>query len=235
MSQCLLTVFLLPHTFFNIQIAFWLCWWNTPTSQTEGDFCYITCQNGGCEGYLRSAPVDSPGCLSPSLMSWGLTYAHHINWFCCPLNSDSVWLVATTSRISERESLAVYSAGSFPVRLLPWLAVSLKATSPGRWPSLFSYPLPTSILLLLASGIITTLAVLSLWVPAQFLVFPVSYSLFINGPFVKLSLISQLERAICFLPGFWLMSIRKGVCESWEYLQKFVLHNLIYKFKESQC
>ena len=80
--------------------------------------------------------------------------------------------------------------------------MSLKATFSGRWPSLFSYPLPTSILLLLASGITTTLAVLSLWVPAQFLVFPVSYGLFINGPFVKLSLIRQLERAICFLPGF---------------------------------
>ena len=104
----------------------------------KDDFCYITCPNAGvcvcvcvcvCEGYLCSASVDPLGCLLPYLISWGLTYVHHINRFCCPLNSDSVWLVVTTSRISERESSAINSAGSFPARSLPWLAVSLKATS----------------------------------------------------------------------------------------------------------
>ena len=131
----------------------------------KDDFCYITCPNAGvcvcvcvcvyvCEGYLCSASVDPLGCLLPYLISWGLLYVHHINRFCCPLNSDSVWLVVTTSRISEGESLA----------LLCWLlscqvpAMNSCVTEGDiwQWPSLFSYPLPTSVLLLLALGITTT-------------------------------------------------------------------------------
>ena len=179
----------------------------------------------GCEGDLCSASVASLGCLLPYLISWGLTYVHHIGRFSCPLNSDSIWLVATTSRISERESLALHPAGSPPSGHCQISCVSEGDVS---WQLALPVQLlsPNFCLLLLALGMITTLAALSLWVLAQFLVFPVSFRLFRNGPFVKLSLISQLERAICFLPGLWLMSIRKGVCEGWESLQKFVLKNL---------
>lgn len=107
MSQCLLNVFLFPKHSSTYKLFSSSADETLPTPKLKGDFCYITCLNGGCEGDLCSASVDSLGCLLPYLISWGLTYVHRINRFCRPLNFDSVWLVATTSRISERESLTI--------------------------------------------------------------------------------------------------------------------------------
>lgn len=93
----------------------------------KGDFHSISCRSGGevGDGYLCSASLDPLSHLLPCLISWGLTCIRCISRFSCPLDSDSVWPVVTTGRISERGRLDIYSAGSFPARLLPWLAVSL--------------------------------------------------------------------------------------------------------------
>lgn len=93
--------------------------------------------------------MDSFICLSrssqshflPCSVSWGLTYINLIYEFVCPLDSGLVWSVEVTGKISEGDTVWIF------ILQIPFCQVTtiicvtlLKATSPDRGPSLFSYP-----------------------------------------------------------------------------------------------
>lgn len=93
--------------------------------------------------------MDSFICLSrssqspflPCSVSGGLTYINLIYEFFCPLDSGLVWPVEITGKISEGDTVWIFILQIPFCQVTTVISVTLlKATSPDRWPSLFSYP-----------------------------------------------------------------------------------------------